>query len=291
MPDLSILIVNYNTKEHLKKCLESIFRHQGELSIESIVVDNGSIDGSASMIREFGSRVRLIEPGTNTWFTGGNNVAAKSATGDYLWILNPDTIVQADTMQKMIAYLKAHPDVGAVTSLMRFPDGRAQPTCSMTPRYLDLLLGYSFLGILLRPWRDQRRKMMFYEDWNRETIKEIEVAPDSNIMLKRDLFLEIGSYDESMKLYFTEDDLCRRIIDTGKSIHYLPDALLLHYEHASVEQVQRLASQVYFQDLLSFCAKYYGRVAAGFLQALLIPTRWAMDLAQRLRGEKKSLAT
>jgi hypothetical protein len=291
MPDLSIVIVNYNTREKLRDCLESIVKHTGNLSIETIVVDNGSKDNSAAMIREFAPAVKLVEPGFNSWFTGGNNIGAKAATGDYLWILNPDTIVQADTMQKMLAYLREHPEVGAITSLMRFPDGREQPTCSMTPRYLDLLLGYTFLGVIFSPWRDQRRRMMFYEGWNRQTIKAVEVAPDSNFMLKREDFLAIGSFDEEMKLYFTEDDICRRIIDSGKPIHYLPDVLLLHHEHASVEQVQRLASQIYFQDLLIFCRKYYGSLATWFLQALIIPTRWAMDLAQRLRGEKKSLAS
>ena len=82
------------------------------------------------------------------------------------------------------------------------------------------------------------------------------------------LLLDIGIFDESMKLYFTEDDICRRIIDSGKEVHYLPDALLLHHEHASVEQVQRLASQIYFDDLLVFCEKYYGKASAMLLNAL-----------------------
>ena len=98
-------------------------------------------------------------------------------------------------------------------------------------------------------------------------------------------------FDETLKLYFTEDDICRRIIDNGKEIHFLPDALLLHHEHASVEQVQRLASQIYFDDLLIFCEKYYGKASAILLNALVIPTRWAMDFVQRLRGEKKALSS
>jgi hypothetical protein len=130
---------------------------------------------------------------------------------------------------------------------------------------------------------------MWYSDWERDSDKSVEVIPGSNILAKRDLLMQIGLFDETLKLYFPEDDICRRILDTGKEIHFLAKPLLLHYEHASVEQVQRLASQIYFDDLVAFCRKYYGTPATLFLQTLMTPTRLLMDLAQRLRGEKKSL--
>lgn len=292
MPDLSVIIVNYNTRAKLQACLTSLLEHRAEIELEIIVVDNGSQDGSADMVRGFAPDVTLIEPGYNSWFTGGNNIGVRAATGTYAWILNPDTVVQAGTMQTMLTYLHENATVGAVTSRMRFPDGSEQPTCSMTPRYLDLLLGYTLIGAVFSGWRNRRRRQMFYEGWDRASIKSIEVAPDSNLMAEREMLLSIGIFDESMRLYFTEDDICRRIIDeAGKAIHYLPDALLLHYEHASVEQVQRLASQIYFDDLIVFCRKYYGVLAAWLLQSLVIPTRWAMDAKQRLRGEKTALSS
>lgn len=289
MPDLSIVIVNYNTCEKLRDCIESILEHRAELDLETIVVDNGSKDNSTDMIREYAPDITLLEPGYNSWFAGGNNIGVKAASGDFVWILNPDTIVQPNTMQIMLDYLKKNVQVGAVTSLMQFPDGSEQPTCSMTPLYPDLLLGYTFLGVLFSRKRDSRRREMFYENWDRKTIQAVEVAPDSNLMVSRELLLEIDILDETLKLYFTEDDICRRIINAGKEIHYLPDALLLHHEHASVEQVQRMASQIYFDDLLIFCQKYYGTARMRLLQALMIPTRWAMDFAQRLRGERDKL--
>ncbi len=289
MSDLSIVIVNYNTRDKLQACLESILAHRGKLAIETIVVDNSSKDDSAEMVKSYAPDVTLIEPGYNSWFTGGNNIGIQAAAGDYIWILNPDTIIQENTMQTMVQYLRENPHVGAVTSLMRFPDGSKQPTCSMTPRYLDLLLGYTFIGAIFSGWRDARRRRMFYDDWNRDSIKAVEVAPDSNLMCAREVLDDIGLLDEAMKLYFTEDDICRRIIDSGKSVHFLPDALLLHHEHASVEQVQQLASQIYFDDLLVFSEKYYGAARTFFLNALVIPTRYAMQTVQRWRGEKDSL--
>lgn len=289
MPDLSIIIVNYNTREPLRRCLESIKAHQAPLQVETIVVDNASKDGSTDMVRRVMPEAILIEPGHNTWFTGGNNIGLQRASGDYVLILNPDTVFQQGTLQTMLAYLKAHPQVGAITCQMRFPDGGLQNTGSRVPGYIDLLLGYTFLGVLLRPWRDNRRKQMWFEGWERNTTRPVEVIPDSNLMAPRGLIQQLKGFDETLKLYFTEDDICRRIIDAGYEIHFVAEATLLHEEHASTSQVQRLASQVYFQDLILFSRKYYGVIPTGFLQALIWPTRQAMDLAQRLRGERKAL--
>lgn len=290
MPDLSIVIVNYNTRDELRDCLESILAHRGDLSIETLVVDNVSQDGSAAMVRQFAPDVTLIEPGDNTWFTGGNNIGMRAATGEFVWILNPDTIVQADTMQIMVRYLREHAETGAVTCRMHFPDGRFQRTCSMVPRYLDLLSGYTLVGVIFSRWRDRRHRTMFYADWSRDSIRAVEVAPGSNILCRRSVLAESGLFDEAQKLYFTEDDLCRRINASGYPIHFLPDALLLHHEHTSVQKVQRLASQIYFDDLLVYCRKYYGPVLTLLLHALIIPTRYGMNLMQRLRGEHRTLS-
>lgn len=288
MPEVSVVIVNYNTKDKLRECLESLLRECSDLDLEIIVVDNGSKDGSREMLQDY-PQVRLIAPENNTWFTGGNNLGIQAAQSPYVWMLNPDTILQKNTLQTMLNYLKSHPEVGAVTCRMEFPTGGLQATCSKRPHYLDLLLGYTFLGVLFSAWRNQRRAKMWYEDWQRASSKAVEVLPGSNILAPRDLLLEIGFYDEALKLYFVEDDACPQMLERGKELHFIGDALLLHYEHASVEQVQRLASQIYFDDLLVFCRKYYGFWRTILLQCLMLPTRWGMDLAQRLRGEKAQL--
>jgi len=288
--DLSIVIVSYNTREPLRRCLVSIRQYCRDLAVEAIVVDNGSKDGSPDMVRDSFPDVKLIEPGFNTWFTGGNNLGLQAATGEYVFILNPDTVIQPGTLQFLVNFLRDHSDIGAITCQMRFPDGTIQHTCSREPTYLDLLLGYTFLGVLLAPWRNHRRRYLWYDDWQRDTKRQIRgVIPDSCLMMPLDLVRRIGLYDEGMKLYFTEDDLCKRIEGYGYELYFVPEAVLIHEEHASTSQVQRLASQVYFDDLLYFTRKYYGGLAAALLQALIVPTRYAMDIAQRLRGERKAL--
>jgi N-acetylglucosaminyl-diphospho-decaprenol L-rhamnosyltransferase len=297
MPDLSIIIVNYNTREPLRRCLDSIRATRGDLSVEVIVVDNGSRDDSPAMVREFAAAVEpdtgldvILElPGYNSWFTGGNNIGLKRATGDYALILNPDTVLLPDALPNLIAYLRDHPGVGAVSPRQRFPGGDEIMICSMTPRYPDLLVDYTFLGMLLAPWRKQRRAQMWYAGWDRTISRAVEVVPDSSLLAATALLRDLGGLDTALKLYFTEDDICRRIIDTGQEVHLCADAMLEHEENASVSQVQRLASQAYFDDLITFAGKYYGGPAALLLRLLVWPTRRGMDLVQRLRGEKRSL--
>lgn len=289
MPDLSIVIVNYNTREPLRRCLESIQARSGDLEVEIVVVDNASKDGSAEMVRQIAPKAIVIEPGHNTWFTGGNNLGMKVASGDYLLFLNPDTVVQPGMLPQLVGYLSGHPDVGAATCQMRFPNGGLQYTCSRVPGYLDLLLGYTFLGVVFPFWRDKRRRVMWYDGWHRNETRAIEIAPGSCIMASLKVIHQINGFDESLRLYFTDDDLCRRILATGKQIHFVSDAILHHEEHASTIQVQRLAQQIYFDDLLQYSRKYYGTAATLFLRALITPTRWAMDWVQRRRGERAAL--
>lgn len=288
-PDLSVVIVNYNTRAALQRCLASIEAERGDLGVEVIVVDNASKDDSATMVLTEFPQVTLVEPGRNTWFTGGNNLGMAQASGEYVLILNPDTVIQPLMLQKMVAYLRANPDVGALTCQMRGLDGSIQRICSRAPAFLDLLLGYTFLGVPLAFWRNKRREQMWYADWNRDTTRAVEIIPDSCMMSPHALLDSLRTFDETLKLYFTEDDICKRILALGREVHFLADAVVLHEEHASTRLVQRTASQVYFDDLLMFAQKWFGAPAALLLAVLIAPTRQAMDLAQRLRGERKAL--
>jgi GT2 family glycosyltransferase len=283
---LSIVICNYNTRDELARALESLRETTGDLTHEIIVVDNASKDGSAETVRECFPGVKLIESGANLWFTGGNNLGLRAASGDYVWILNPDTSILPNAAQVMVAYLDTHPEAGAVTSRMIFRDGTLQRNCSRLAGYTDLLLGYTFLGVVLKPWRDRRRQIMWYADWDRESDRAVEVAPDSNMMVRRPILEQISHFDEDLRLYFTEDDICCRIRRTGREVHYVAGATIVHDEHASTSQIQRLATHVYFNDLIAFTRKYYGWLRAMLLAALIMPTRTAMLIAQSLKKQQ-----
>ncbi|NLX11686.1 MAG: glycosyltransferase family 2 protein [Chloroflexi bacterium] len=277
---LTTVICNYNTRDKLAHALESLQHTAGDLAHEIIVVDNASTDGSAALVRDRFPGVRLIEPGANRWFSGGNNLGLRAAQGTYALILNPDTVILPGALQTLVAYLDAHPGVGAVTARMIFEDGTLQRNCSRFPGYLDLLLGYTVLGLLLRPWRERRRRRMWYAGWDRESTRPVEVAPGSCILARRAVLAQIDYFDERLKLFFTDDDLCRQIVATGAEIHYVAGATIIHDEHASLDQVPRLTRHVYFEDLLAYTRKYNGRLAAAVLAVLLLPMR-LMNLKHR----------
>jgi len=233
---------------------------------------------------------KVIEPGHNTWFSGGNNLGAAQASSEYVFILNPDTIIQPNTLTLMLDYLRAHPSVGAVTCQLRGLDHTLQFTCSRVPRYGDLLLTYTFLGLLLSPLRDHYTARMWYTGWQRDITKAIEVAPGSCIIARRTLYERIGGFDETLKLYYTEDDLCKRMLATGCEIHFVADVLLLHEEHVSTRHMQSAARHIYFDDMLIFCSKHYGALPALMLRLLTMPTLWLMELKQRQASRKQKIS-
>ena len=148
MPDLSVVIVSYNTRDLLRNCLQSLRESTG-LQLEVIVVDNASSDGSAVMVgEEFPEFIMLLQS-ANTWYCGGNNIGILHATADYVLLLNPDTEVAPDALLLMLEFIREHPDHAAVTAQLRYPTGEIQRTGSEIPTYLNLLLSYSLLGYLL----------------------------------------------------------------------------------------------------------------------------------------------
>jgi N-acetylglucosaminyl-diphospho-decaprenol L-rhamnosyltransferase len=280
---LTTVICSYNTRDALAVTLDALIDTSSDLAHEIIVVDNASKDGSAAMVRERFPDVHVIESGANLWFTGGNNLGIRAAQGDYVLILNPDAIPQPGGLYAMIAYLDSHPEAGAVTARQVFSDGTLQRNCSKLAGYTDLLLSYTPLGLLFRGLSDRRRRAMWYADWDRDSDRAVEVAPGSVLMVRRPILEQIDGFDEDLKLYFTEDDICYRIRQTGGEVVYVTAATVVHDEHASVSQVQRLATQVYFSDLIAFTRKYYGRLRAWLLAALIMPTRTAMLIVQSLK--------
>ncbi len=284
--ELTTVICNYNTRDELARALESLDATSGDLAHTIIVVDNASHDSSAAMVRAQFPGVRVIEAGRNAWFSGGNNLGIEAAQGDYVLILNPDTVMLPGTLRTLVNYLGAHPAVGAVTARMTFSDDTLQRNCSQFPEFLDNLLGYTFLGVIFPGWRTLRRAAMWYADWDRESTRPVEVAPGSCIMARRAILAQIGGFDTRLKLFFTDDDLCRQIIDTGAEIHYVAEATLIHDEHASLDQVPKLTQRVYWEDLIAYTRKYHGRLRAWLLVALLVPTRVGMRIKRLLNKNK-----
>jgi GT2 family glycosyltransferase len=268
---LSIIIVNYNARDDLRACLESLQTAQPALEI--IVVDNASGDSSADMVRAEFPHVRLLAMERNTWFCGGNNLGIEAARGDTILLLNPDTVVQPGVLERMAAFLDRHPDYAGVTAQMRYPDGTIQRTCSRVPTYTYLLLEHTPLGWLFRGWRQRVSARHWYVDWNRDTDKDVDVLPGSCLMARRGLRL-----DDDLRLYFPEDDLARRT--PGAKYRFLADAVIIHKEK-SVTRTW-LATRLYFRDLLVYTRKHHGSARAALLWLLSRPLLWGMAIKRKL---------
>lgn len=282
--DLSVSIVSFNTRDLLAQTIRATLADTRGLTAEVIVVDNASHDGSAAMVRQAFPMVRLIQNPENRYFSAAHNQAIAVSRGRHVLVLNSDAEPRPGTLPALVAHLEAHSGVGALSARMLFPDGRVQRNCARFSPYALFLLDCTIWG-LIRPRHHRRvRSEIWYGDWDRLTEREVDVLPGSFIMVRREALDAAGLLDERLRLYFVEEDWCWRIRRAGYQVVYVPVGAVVHPEGASVRQVRRLARRIYFEDMVRFVEKRYGRARARWLWMLTRPTRWGLDLAEALRG-------
>ena len=185
-PGLSVVIVNYNTREDVLACLRALSRSPEELQI--IVVDNASEDGSAAAVRSEFPRVELLAMPENRWYCGGNNLGLARARRKYVMLLNPDTEVEANTLTQMVEFMDQNPQYDGCTGQMHYPNGAIQKTGSRIPTFAYLLIPYSVLGILMPGLRKRHWREHSYESWDRGTDRDIAVMPGSCYLMRRSAF-------------------------------------------------------------------------------------------------------
>lgn len=273
-PELSVVIVSYNTRADLHACLTAT--SAASPPVEIIVVDNASSDGSAQMVARDFPHVTLIQPGHNTWFCGGNNLGIDAAHGDYVLLLNPDTIPAPDAFALMLDFLRAHPDYAGVTAQLRYPDGVVQHTCSRLPSFIDLLVTQTVLQwLLFRLARRARQRLGYADQWRRDHDLNVAVVPGSCLMMRRtELRL-----NPDLRLYFPEEDIARRV--NGRPFRFIAAARIIHREKSSTQSA--LATRIYFRDLVVYTRAHHGVVSAALLWLLTRPVLWGMALKRAVR--------
>jgi len=270
MYDLSIIIVNWNTKELLRRCLNSIYHNTNKLSFEVLVVDNASQDGSAEMIKKEFPQVRLVENKKNFGFARGNNQGFLRSKGEYVLILNPDTEVVSDALLQMVGYLKLNKEVGAVSGRLVYPDGTFQRYYSRFPTFLSMLTTWFLPRTIAYKLKPTRAYLMLDDDFSKEI--EVPQPAGSCLMVRRDLFLEEGFMDEQFPLFFNDVDLCRRVYDKGLKIFVLPAAEIIHCKgKGGLEQAKPFLflSAEYFISMVDYFTKHEGAIKAQLLKILL----------------------
>lgn len=258
---ISIIIVNWNTRDLLIDCLESI--RQNSPGCEVIVVDNASSDNSVEAVGRQFPAAKLIASETNLGFAAGNNLGIAEAAGDYVLLLNPDTIVKPQAVDAMHEFLLANPDTGAVGCRIENPDGSQQESYWMSfPSIGWLFLKSLYLDKIVRRFR-------------REKITEdapFQVAHllGACIMTPRSVLHELSGFDESYFLYLEETDLCRRIIQSNRNIYYLPTASIIHFgQQSSLQAAEWTNIQLYLSAYKFIRRKSKSRTARYMLQGVI----------------------
>jgi GT2 family glycosyltransferase len=286
--DLSIVIINWNVRDLLRRCLESIFASRLP-GLEVIVVDNASSDGSLEMLRTEFSHVTLIANSENRGFPAGNNQGLAAARGRFVMALNPDTEIVGDALRRVVVYLEAHPEVGALGPQLLNPDGSVQSSRRRFPTFVTALFESTWLqGIA--PRGVLRRYTM--DDVPDDTVHEVDWVTGACIGVRREVLETVGVFDEDFFMYSEELDWCRRIQAAGWKIVYLPEAKVIHHAGKSSEQAVA-ARHIHFQaSKVRYFRKYHGRLAAGALRAALLAMYvWQIGLEsiKALLGHKRDL--
>lgn len=258
---VSVIVVNWNTRDILDDCLASIAR-ETTLPHEVIVVDNASTDGSAEMVRTRHPNVRLIANDVNRGFAAANNQGLRIARGDKALLLNPDTIVLDGAIDRMVAWLDAHPDVGCVGCQVMEDETTIQRTGFSDPGPLNLALVEFGLHRLAPRHRFFGRSE--YGDWDRRSERDVDVVSGMFMLVPRPVLDRVGLLDEAFFIYAEEADLCRRIRDAGWRCVFAPEARILHLDGGSKSTAQ-IRSRMYVQmqkSKMIYLRKHYGKGGA-----------------------------
>jgi N-acetylglucosaminyl-diphospho-decaprenol L-rhamnosyltransferase len=287
--DLSIIIVSWNVADLLAACLNSILASSGALQIETIVVDSASSDNTVSMIQQRYPQVKLLAQTQNLGFSRCNNIGLATASGRCLMFLNPDTEIIGDALSGMTAYLDTHHDVGIVGPHTLNSDGTTQST---RRRFPDLLTAF-FESTWLQSYAPKSLLDHYYvRDEPDDAVMDVDWMQGSALMLRREVYAQIGGLDESYVMYSEEVDWCKRAKSAGWRVVYLGTARIVHHGGKSSEQVVARSHVHFQQSKLRYFRKYHGWLVAQILRLfLLLNYLWQIGLetAKSLFGHKRAL--
>jgi GT2 family glycosyltransferase len=257
---ISIIIVSWNVKSDLLNCLSSIKINKPHCSFEQIVVDNNSNDGTANIIKQQFPEVIFIENNENKGFSKANNQGIQRATGEYIFLLNPDTIVHPDALNILVDFLDKNPEAGACGPKLLNADGTIQPSVRRFPTFRGILYAHTFFR-LMGLFRSQYKEWMM-KDFNCDKQRNVEQIMGAAMMIRRSVIDTVGGMDENFFMYFEEVDLCYRIKEAGKQIVFLPDAIITHLGGRSSSQ-NPLRRVMMLKSMMLFFRKHRGAFATN----------------------------
>jgi hypothetical protein len=272
-PRVSVIVVSFNTRDLLSRCLKSLRSSHRPPETEAIVVDNASADDSSGMVAGEFPEVRLILPGENLGFAKANNLAAEEARGEYLLLLNSDAAVDEDAIPELARFLDEHPSAGIVGPRLRNPDGTHQPSARTFPCPMNLFLEATGLGGLV----DRTHHYGFSGD---ETIR-VDYVSGAALMIRRNLWRELGGFEESYFFYGEDADLCWRAKEGGAETWFVHTAGAVHEGGASTAALRRDAAIEGYRAYLLFIGEHQGKAALRWARLWVFmgaALRWVVSL-------------
>lgn len=257
-PDVSIIIVNYNTRQLTMDCLASVYESLTSFQYEIIVVDNASHDGSVEAIRGGYPDVRLIANRDNTGFAVANNQGMDIAKGRYILLLNSDTVVQTDTLEVMIGFMDHHPEMGASGCKVILPEGTLDKACKRGFPTPSASFYYAF-GIS-RMFPD-RPKFNQYQLGHLSPDDEypVDCLVGAFMLVRRETIDQVGGLDETFFMYGEDIDWCYRIKEAGWGIYYYPRTYIVHYKGASARRKPMKIIYEFHRAMWVFHRKHYAK--------------------------------
>jgi hypothetical protein len=288
-PDVSACVVNWNTKDLLRECLRSLDSSRHCARMETIVVDNGSTDGSAEMVAQEFSAVTVIANTENLKFARANNQALLRARGRYLLLVNSDIVVLPGSIDRMVTYLDSHRDVGMVTCRLIYPDGRPQNSCLNFP---SLLTEFSDVSGLQRRYpRNPLWARYTMAGWDHGETRDVEQPMASFVLVRREVLDAVGYLDPRFPIYYNDVDWCLRIKRAGWRIVYLADARVIHHRRATADRLGAWRMVEHHLGKLRFFRKHYGMTGYGLVWLMnmtrLVPRYLGLRFKRTLARRRK----
>ncbi|WP_404422108.1 glycosyltransferase family 2 protein [Nibricoccus sp. IMCC34717] len=267
--DVSVIIVNWNSKDYIRGCLRSFAAHPPTVSYEVIVVDSGSFDGCDAMLAAEFPQVRYVQSKENIGFAKANNLGARHATGTYLLLLNPDTEIHPRALEELIAPFENDPRVGAAGARLLNTDGTLQTSCVQAfPSILNLLVGSD----LWLKWFPGSKIMGRDPLTSKAEYPDAQAISGAAILMKRTDYTTIGGFDESYFMYSEDIDLCRTVHANSKRVVYCRNAVITHHGGGSSkkqEEIHAITRKI--QARQQFLGKWHSNsYSACFKQITLI---------------------
>lgn len=266
---LSVVIVNYNVKYFLEQCLHSVEKSIEGIDSEVFVVDNNSVDGSVEMVAEKFPWVKLIANTENTGFSVANNQAIKVSKGEYILLLNPDTLVELDTFAKSVEFMDQHPDAGGLGIKMVDGNGRFLPE-SKRGLPTPTVAFYKIFGLssLFPKSKTFGKYHLGYLD--NEKTHVVDVLSGAYMMLRRETLDKTGLLDETFFMYGEDIDLSYRITKAGYNNYYYPEARIIHYKGESTKKSSINYVFVFYKAMVIFAKKHFSQKTQNFLPSSFI---------------------